>query len=282
MEDNRLFPKIPLDEWIESFRDLLKENIQPFFDAIRDGVVEIDKGFKWLLSIGDIPGSPFILMIIIALIGFWVSGWKMSLFSLLGLWLINNLGYWDHLLDTLSLVVISVVIAIIIGVPIGIWMSQKDLAQTIITPILDFMQTMPAFVYLIPAVVFFKLGVVPGVVSTVIFSMPPTVRLTNLGIRQVDAELVEAANAFGSTMWQRLIKVQIPISMPTTLQGINQTIMLSLSMVVIASLAGAPGLGSDVYKAVSQVKIGLGFEAGLALVIIAMILDRFTQGSQKK
>lgn len=282
MDDNRIFPKIPLDEWVELFRDFLKDNIQPFFDTIRDVIEEIDEALRWVLSIGDIPYSPFILMIIITIIGFFVSGWKMGLFSLVGLWLINNLGYWDHLLDTLSLVVISVLIAIIIGVPIGIWMSQKDLAQTIITPVLDFMQTMPAFVYLIPAVVFFKLGVVPGVVSTVIFSMPPTVRLTNLGIRQVDAELVEAADAFGSTTWQKLMKVQIPISMPTTLQGINQTIMLSLSMVVIASLAGAPGLGSDVYKAVSQVKIGLGFEAGLALVIIAMILDRFTQGKKKK
>ncbi|HLR22537.1 MAG TPA: ABC transporter permease subunit, partial [Pseudogracilibacillus sp.] len=202
MDDNRIFPKIPLDEWVEQFRDFLKDNIQPFFDTIRDVIEEVDEAFRWVLSIGDIPYSPFILMIIITIIGFFVSGWKMGLFSLVGLWLINNLGYWDHLLDTLSLVVISVLIAIIIGVPIGIWMSQKDLAQMIITPILDFMQTMPAFVYLIPAVVFFKLGVVPGVVSTVIFSMPPTVRLTNLGIRQVDAELVEAADAFGSTTWQ--------------------------------------------------------------------------------
>src|SRR5688500_16106264 len=246
MDDNRIFPKIPLDEWVEHFRDFLKDNIQPFFDTIRDVIEEVDEAFRWVLSIGDIPYSPLILMIIITNICFFGSGWKMGLFLVVGLWLINNLGYWDHLLDTLSLVVISVLIAIIIGVPIGIWMSQKDLAQMIITPILDFMQTMPAFVYLIPAVVFFKLGVVPGVVSTVIFSMPPTVRLTNLGIRQVDAELVEAADAFGSTTWQKLMKVQIPISMPTTLQGINQTIMLSLSMGIIASFAGAPGIGSDV------------------------------------
>src|SRR5699024_5131809 len=161
---------------------------------------------------------------------------------------------------------ISVVIAIIIGDPVGIWMSQKNTAQAIITPILDFMQTMPAFVYLIPAVVFFKLGVVPGVVSTVIFSMPPTVRLTNLGLRKMDAELGEAAEAIGSTNWQNLGKVQLLIAMPTTLQGINHIIMLSLSMVVIATHAGAPGLFADVYKAVSQVKIGLGFESGLALV----------------
>src|SRR5699024_429067 len=170
----------------------------------------------------------------------------MGLFSLVGLWLINNLGYWDHLLDTLSLVVISVLIAIIIGVPIGIWMSQKDLAQMILTLILDFMQTMPAFMYLIPAVVFFKLGVVPGVVSTVIFSMPPTDRLTNLGSRQVDAELVEAADACGSTTWQEVMKVQVPVAMPTTVQGINQTIMLAVAMGVIAALAGAHDLGSDV------------------------------------
>lgn len=280
-DEDVLFPKIPLDEWVEDIRDFLKEHIQPVFDVIRDGIEWVDESFKWLLHIGEVPGAPFILMIIIALIGWWVSGWKMGLFSLIGLWLINNLGYWDHLVDTLSLVVISVVIAIIVGIPFGIWMSQKDMVQRIITPILDFMQTMPAFVYLIPAVVFFKLGVVPGVVSTVIFSMPPTVRLANLGIRQVDEELVEAANAFGSTTGQKLIKIQIPISMPTILQGINQTIMLSLSMVVIASLAGAPGLGADVYKAVSQVKIGLGFEAGLALVILAMILDRLTQGIQR-
>lgn len=282
MEDDRLIPKIPLDDWVETARDFLKDNLQWLFDGVKDSIEEVDELFKTLLHIGEVPGSPFILMIIIALIAWWVSGWKVGLFSLIGLWLVNNLGYWNHLVDTLSLVVISVVIAIIIGVPVGIWMSQKNTAQAIITPILDFMQTMPAFVYLIPAVVFFKLGVVPGVVSTVIFSMPPTVRLTNLGIRQVDAELVEAAEAFGSTTWQKLGKVQLPIAMPTTLQGINQTIMLSLSMVVIASLAGAPGLGADVYKAVSQVKIGLGFESGLALVILAMILDRITQGRKKK
>lgn len=282
MEDDQLIPKIPLDDGVEYVKDFLEDNIQFIFNGISDGIEAVDGGFKSLLHIWDIPGSPFILMIIIALLGWWISGWKMGLLSLIGLWLINNLGYWDDLVDTISLVVISVIIAIIIGVPIGIWMSQKNLVQTIITPILDFMQTMPAFVYLIPAVVFFSLGPVPGVVSTVIFSMPPTVRLTNLGIRQVDSELVEAANAFGSTTGQKLLKVQIPISMPTTLQGINQTIMLSLSMVVIASLAGAPGLGTDVYKAVSQVKIGLGFESGIALVILAMILDRFTQGIQKK
>lgn len=211
-----------------------------------------------------------------------MSTGKLGLFSLIGLGLINNLGYWPETIDTLSLIIISVGISILIGVPFGIWMSQKASVQSVVTPILDFMQTMPAFVYLIPAVVFFGVGVVPGIIATIIFSMPPTVRLTNLGIRQVDEELIEAANAFGSTTGQRLTKVQLPLAMPTMMAGINQTIMLSLSMVVIASLVGAPGLGTIVYRAITQVKIGIGFEGGIALVILAMVLDRITQGANKK
>lgn len=280
--DDTLFPKLPLSDWIEAFVDLLTDYLSAFFDAISNGIEHVSDWLVWLLSIGEIPGAPYILIIIITLLAWWLAGWKIGLFSLIGLGLVNNLGYWSELIDTLSLIVLSVVIAIIIGIPFGIWMSQKDTVQSIITPILDFMQTMPAFVYLIPAVVFFGLGMVPGVIATIIFAMPPTVRLTNLGIRQVDEELVEAANAFGSTTGQRLTKVQIPLSMPTTMAGINQTIMLSLSMVVMASLVGAPGLGAIVYRAVTQVKIGLGFEGGLALVIIAMILDRITQGINKK
>lgn len=160
-------------------------------------------------------------------------------------------------------------------------MSQKRIVQTIVTPILDFMQTMPAFVYLIPSVVFFSLGVVPGVIATIVFSMPPTVRLTNLGIRQINKELIEASNSFGATTGQQLLKVQLPLATPTIMAGINQTIMLSLSMVVIASLVGAPGLGTIVYRSITQVNIGMGFESGLALVILAMVLDRLTQGKSK-
>lgn len=279
--DGTLFPKIPLKEWIEAFVDFLTDNFSVFFDAISTGIESMAEGLVWLLSIGEIPGAPYILILIIAALAWWVSGWKVGLFALIGLELINNLGYWSETVDTLSLIVMSVVISVIIGIPIGIWMSQKDSAQSFITPILDFMQTMPAFVYLIPAVVFFGLGMVPGIIATIIFSMPPTVRLTNLGIRQVDAELIEAANAFGSTTGQRLGKVQIPLAMSSIMAGINQTIMLSLSMVVIASLVGAPGLGEIVYRSVTQVRIGLGFEGGLALVIIAMLLDRITQGANK-
>lgn len=277
-----LIPKIPLKEWVEGFVDFLTDNLAVIFDAITSGVKSMADALVWLLSIGNIPGSAYVLIVLITLIAWRVAGWKIGLFSLIGLSLVNNLGYWPETIDTLSLIILSVVISMIIGIPLGIWMSQKASVQATITPILDFMQTMPAFVYLIPAVVFFGLGMVPGVIATIIFSMPPTIRLTNLGIRQVDAELIEAANAFGSTAGQRLGKVQIPLAMPTIMAGINQTIMLSLSMVVIASMVGAPGLGEIVYRSVTQVKIGLGFEGGLSLVIIAMVLDRITQGVNRK
>ncbi|GAA0596161.1 glycine/proline betaine ABC transporter permease subunit OpuAB [Virgibacillus siamensis] len=274
---HNLFPKLPLAEWIESFVDFLTDNFEAFFESISNGISFVSEGFVSLLTF--VP--PLVFIIALALIAWWVVNWKLGLFTLIGMGLINNLGYWPETIETISLIVISVIIAIIIGVPIGIWMSQKSTVQAIITPILDFMQTMPAFVYLIPAVVFFGVGMVPGVISTIIFATPPTVRLTNLGIRQVDEELIEASNAFGSSTGQRLTKVQIPLAMPTIMAGINQTIMLTLSMVVIASLVGAPGLGTVVYRAITQIQIGTGFEGGLALVILAMVLDRITQGANK-
>lgn len=277
-EEGALFSKLPLDEWVESFVDFLKEYLSIIFDAVSTFLEFVTENFVTLLEL--LPA--LVLIVIVALLAWWLVSWKLGLFALVGLGLINNLGYWPELLETVSLVIISVVISMIIGIPIGIWMSQKGAVQAVITPILDFMQTMPAFVYLIPSVVFFSLGMVPGVVATIIFSMPPTVRMANLGIRQVDAELIEAADAFGSTTGQRLSKVQIPLAMPTIMAGINQTIMLSLSMVVIASMVGAPGLGTVVYRAVTQVAIGPGFEGGLSLVILAMLLDRFTQGINKK
>lgn len=273
MEDGTFLPKLPLDDWVEAFVEFLTDNMAGFFDAISALISAMAEGLVWLLLLPP----PFVLIILFALLAWWAAKWKVALFTLIGLWLINNLGYWPELIDTLTLILISVIIAVIVGVPFGIWMSQKDGVQSVITPVLDFMQTMPAFVYLIPAVVFFGLGMVPGVIATVIFATPPTVRLTNLGIRQVPEELIEASSAFGSTTGQKLTKVQIPLALPNIMAGINQTIMLSLSMVVIASLVGAPGLGEIVYRAVTQVKIGLGFEGGLALVIIAMILDRISQ-----
>lgn len=180
-------------------------------------------------------------------------------------------------MDTLALVLTSALISIIIGIPIGVWCAQSNKFRDVITPLLDFMQTMPAFVYLIPAVTFFGLGVVPGVIASVIFAVPPTIRLTNLGIRQVAEDLVEAADAFGSTRTQKLFKLQFPLAMPSIMAGINQTIMLSLSMVVIASMIGAQGIGADVYRAVTQIKTGQGFEAGLSIVVLAILLDRMSQ-----
>lgn len=274
----QLFPKLPLDEWVIWFVDKLKEHLSGFFGAISDMIKFMTEGLASVISF--VPALLFV--VIIALIAWWVVNWKLGLFSLIGLGLVNNLGYWPETVETISLIMISVIISMIIGIPLGIWMSQKKSVQSIVTPVLDFMQTMPAFVYLIPAVIFFGIGIGPGVVATIIFAMPPTVRLTNLGIRQVDEELVEASDAFGSTTSQRLTKVQIPLAMPNIMAGINQTIMLSLSMVVIASLVGAPGLGTIVYRAVTQVKVGMGFEGGLCLVILAMVLDRITQGANKK
>ena len=201
----------------------------------------------------------------------------MTLFTAIGFLLIDNLGYWSQTMSTLSLVITAALISVILGVPLGIWAAYSKSASRVIIPVLDFMQTMPAFVYLLPAVTFFSLGVVPGVIASVIFAIPPTIRLTRLGIMQVSGELTEAADAFGSTSGQKLFKVQLPLAMPTLMAGINQTIMLSLSMVVIASMIGAQGIGAEVYRAVTQLQIGKGFEAGLAVVILAIVLDRFTQ-----
>lgn len=281
-EKTALLPKLPLGSWVEAIVGWLTDNVAFLFDGIHQGIHSLNEWFVWLLSIGYIPGYAFILAVIIALITWRLMNWKAAVLTIIGLLLVNNLGMWDALVKTLSLVVIAVIIAIIIGVPFGIWMSQKKGVQSAITPILDFMQTMPSFVYLIPAVIFFGIGVVPGVISTIVFSLPPTVRLTNLGIRQVDESLIEAANAFGSTTGQRLGKVQVPLAMPTIMAGINQTIMLSLSMVVIASMVGAPGLGKIVNTALQRVDTGLGFESGLGIVIIAMILDRVSQAATKK
>lgn len=269
----QLMPKLPLDIWVNGFVEFLTDNLGPLFELVAGGI----EGFvdALVLVLSSVPALA--LIAIFAGLAWWASRWTIALFTLVGLFLIHNLGYWEATVDTLALVLSSVIISIIIGVPIGIWISQSDRARDIITPILDFMQTMPAFVYLIPAIIFFGIGMVPGIIASVIFAMPPTIRLTNLGIRQVPEDLIEASNAFGSTTKQRLFKVQLPLATNTIMAGINQSIMLALSMVVIASLVGAPGLGADVYRAVTQLKVGVGFEAGLAIVILAIVLDRISQ-----
>lgn len=275
-----LLPRIPLATWIDQLLDWLIAHFGSVFDGITVFLEGMVGGMVSML--GSIPS--ILLAVIFGLIAWLASTKKIAAFSLIGFLLVDYLGYWEPMLQMLALVITSVIISVVIGIPIGIWASQKNSIRNIVTPILDFMQTMPAFVYLLPAIFFFNIGVVPGIVASVIFSMPPTIRLTILGIRQVPEDLIEATEAFGSTTGQKLLKIQIPLAMPTIMAGINQSIMLALSMVVIASMVGAPGLGEEVYRAVTQLKTGVGFEAGLSIVIVAIILDRITQhaGKQKK
>ncbi|WMC91141.1 ABC transporter permease [Kineothrix sp. MB12-C1] len=265
--------KIPIGDFVEKGIDWMTKNFSGFFAAIKEALSGIIDGTSWLLS--AIPVVVFI--IIVAFLAWWIAGKGLAIFTGIGLFLIANLNLWDKTMQTLALVSASTLIALVVGLPLGIVMSKSDTANKIIRPILDFMQTMPAFVYLIPAVYFFDLGTVPGAVATIIFAMPPIVRLTNLGIRQVPADVVEAARSFGSTPSQLLFKVRIPLAIPTIMAGLNQTIMLSLSMVVISAMIGADGLGKTVYEGITQMNIGKGFEGGLAVVIMAMLLDRMTQ-----
>lgn len=271
-------PKLPLADWIEWLQDWMGDNLWPLFSFISFVIGGIVKGLNsaliWL--------PPLAVIILFTAIAWYIGKWRMGVFTIVGLLLIDNLGLWNQTMQTLALVLTAAFISILIGIPLGILCARSGKMQKIVTPVLDFMQTMPAFVYLLPAITFFNLGVVPGVISSIIFAIPPTIRLTNLGIRQVPAELVEAADAFGSTPGQKLVKLQLPIALPTIMAGVNQTIMLSLSMVVIASMVGAQGVGATVYRAVTQVKTGVGFEAGIAIVILAIILDRLTQQVIKK
>ena len=269
--------KIPLGEWVDTLVNWITiyfAGLFSFITTVIDGILNI---LVEVLS----AGPPIILIIILALLVTYTSRWPLGIFTFLSLLLIDNLGYWESSIQTLAIVLLSGFLTILIGIPVGIWCAQNKTVQKIVTPILDFMQTMPAFVYLIPSILFFGIGVVPGIVASFIFAIAPTIRMTNLGIREVPKELIEASNAFGSTNSQKLFKVQIPLATPTILAGVNQSIMLALSMVVTASLVGAPGLGADVYRAVSQINVGQGFEAGLSIVFIAIILDRITQNLRK-
>jgi glycine betaine/proline transport system permease protein len=216
--------------------------------------------------------------VIFALIGLLVRGWIFAIGSLLGFLLIIGMDQWTAAMQTLALVVVASVIAVIIAIPVGILAARKRGASAVIRPIMDLMQTMPAFVWLVPVVTLFSIGVVPGVIATIIFALPPGVRLTELGIRNVDHEIVEAANAFGATPRQTLFGVQLPLALPTIMAGVNQVIMLALSMAVIAGLVGAEGLGGQVTSAIATLDLGLGFEAGLSVVILAIYLDRVTAG----
>lgn len=270
---------IPLAQWVTNATDWMTNTFSGVFLIIQSVGEFIMEGMTSSLLI--VP--PLLMILLITVAAYFISDkkWGLTSFTFVGLLFIYNQGLWHALMNTLTLVIISSLVSIIIGVPLGILMAKSQKAQTIIAPILDFMQTMPGFVYLIPAVAFFGIGMVPGVFASVIFALPPTVRMTNLGIRQVPTELVEASDSFGGTAKQKLFKLELPLAKSTIFAGINQTIMLALSMVVIASMIGAPGLGQGVLSAVQRSQVGSGFVSGLALVVLAIIIDRFTQNMNK-
>ncbi|AEI65692.1 ABC transporter permease [Corallococcus macrosporus] len=268
---------LKIGEGFEELIDWLGTRGAPLFDVIRAALSACISGLEYVLLL---PPSYAIIAVLMVL-AWRLSGLGTAVFTALGMLLIQDMGLWQATMETLALVLSSALVALVLGIPLGIWASYSRTVERVLRPALDLMQTMPAFVYLIPAVLFFRLGKVPGVVATVIFAMPPAVRLTNLGIRQVPAEVVEAAIAFGATPRQTLLNVQLPIAIPTLLAGVNQTIMLSLSMVVISAMIGAGGLGEQVLKGITQLRIGLGFESGIAVVILAIVLDRLTHALGK-
>ena len=264
--------RIPLGDWVEVGLDWLTSTFDAFFVFIRSVFVGAYDGLDWLLT-----APPYWAVILVfAAIAWWVSGWKLGVGTGLSFLVIVGVNQWSNAMDTLALVVIATVVAVAVSIPLGIWAASSNRASGVIKPILDFMQTMPAMVYLIPALVMFRVGVVPGIIATIIFSMAPGVRFTELGIRGVDKEVVEAGHAFGSSPGKILGQIQLPLARPTIMAGVNQVIMLSLSMVVIAGMVGAGGLGGDVVASLSRIDAGLGFEAGIAVVILAIFLDRVT------
>ncbi|WP_156290331.1 ABC transporter permease [Oceanobacillus salinisoli] len=223
-----------------------------------------------------------VIAILLIALAWWISGKGVALFALIGMLYLGSVDLWTESMQTLAIVIVSTIISVLIGIPVGILSATNSVIDKTVRPILDFMQTLPIFVYLIPAILLFGLGGVPAVIATFVFAVPPAVRMTSLGIKQVPGEVVEASRAYGSTPRQLLIKVQLPLALPTIMAGVNQTIMLALSMAVVASMIGAPGLGSIVLTGISQVNVGLGLTGGLAIVVLAIVLDRITQGITNK
>ena len=265
--------KIPMADYIDRFVDWVQDKFGDALKSFSDGFEDFIEGFIDLLLL--IPW--WVLVLLFIGIAFKVKGWKLALGTLIGLLLVFNLELWEPFVGSLVLVLLASIICMIIGLPLGIIAGRNSSFYKIISPILDFMQTMPSFVYLIPVLLFFGIGKVPAIFATVIFAMPPAIRFTALGIKQVPEDLIEVGEAFGSTPWQLLWKVQMPLALPTIMAGLNQTIMLSLSMVVISAMIGAAGLGAGVLRAIGQINVGQGFEYGIAVVIMAIVLDRIFQ-----
>ncbi|MDX1725562.1 MAG: proline/glycine betaine ABC transporter permease [Pseudomonas sp.] len=265
--------KLDLGSWVNDGVQHLLDNYSDGFDSIGGVVSSFSEGIEAILML---PPAWLLIAIFVGL-GLWRIGARFAAFTAVSFILIVLTGFWEQTVVTLGLTFSATLISLLLGIPLGIWAAKSERVATTIRPILDFMQTMPAFVYLIPAAMLFGLGRVPGIIATVIFAMPPAVRLTNLGIRQVNKEIIEAGQSFGCSKTQLLLKVQLPSAMPSIMAGVNQTIMMALSMVIIASMVGAGGLGNDVLASIQRLDIGLGFESGMAVVLLAIILDRITE-----
>lgn len=276
------FPEVEIfsvAKWIDLAMDWMLTHLDGFFDVVAIIILNVVNAFEIIFIF-----IPWFIIIPLAglagwkLIGKWRTGIVfMALMSLIGIF-----GYWEMAMKTLSLVISSVFFSLLIGIPTGINMARNDRTQTILQPILDAMQTMPSFVYLIPALMFFGMGKVPAMFATIIYAVPPVIRLTNVGIRTVDKEAVEASKAFGATPRQVLFDVQLPLAKPSIMLGINQTTMMALAMVVIGSMIGAKGLGMEVLLAINRIEVGRGFEAGLSIVFLAIVIDRITHSFSEK
>lgn len=269
---------LPMDVWITDGVNWLVDNHRAFFLKLKWPVEQtlnaLDQGLNAL--------HPAVIIIAVLLLAWKIAGWKVSIFSALSLVLIGLLGLWEATMTTMAMVLSSVIFCVLAGVPLGIYAGRSNRFEQVLRPMLDAMQTTPSFVYLVPIVMLFSIGNAAGVLATIIFALPPIIRLTSLGIRQVPRELIEAAEAFGATNRQILVKVQIPLAMPTILAGLNQTIMMALSMVVVAALIGAGGLGSPVILGLNSLDIGLAAIGGISIVLMAVMLDRITQAAAQK
>lgn len=266
---------LPFADWVNSFvKDWLVPNFRPFFRSIQWPVVQTLGGLQSLLN-----ATPMLVFtILLSLIAWRAAGRAVAVFTLLALCFIDMIGLWSETMTTLAMVVTAVLFCVVIGIPLGIASARSDLVRSILRPALDVMQTIPSFVYLVPIVMLFGVGVVPGIIATIIFALPPIVRLTDLGIRNVRPDLNEAATSFGATSWQALVEVQLPLALKTIMAGLNQTLMLALSMVVITALIGAGGLGLTVFTGLGRLDVGNATAGGVGIVLLAIILDRISQG----
>jgi glycine betaine/proline transport system permease protein len=271
-----LIPRIPLADWTNDAEEYITERLQ--LDPVAEALDALVDSLTFLLI-----APPALLMVgVLAVIAFFLAGWRVALFTVLGLLLIISLDLWEAAMESLALILLATVVSLAVGIPLGIIAAKSSTVESTILPVLDVMQTMPAFVYLVPIVVLLSTGNPVALIATVVFAMPPAVRLTLIGIQQVPRETVEAAQAFGATPWQTLFKVELPLSLTSIMAGVNQVIMLSLSMVVISALAGAGGLGEPVVSGLGQLDVGAALVGGIGIVIIAIILDRVTRGLEKR